>query len=275
MTKPGFTFAIPLRSAQVSRDWNRMTRLLEATIASALASRDAQVSVLVACHEIPDIRQKDDPRVAFVTTRHMIPASPPMQMFDKRHKKVLLVREHCRRGGGYMMLLDSDDLVSDRLAAHVLADDNRSGYLIRDGYTYDAGAAALERVQDFDDRCGSSSIFFLNPDDGDAEPFDWPLYIAVTRHRDLKKLSGSTPRPMSTVPFPAVMAITNNSENWSLQIAPPRAASLRSYVRRVLGRSGGTERLSPEIAGEFGFAVPTVPAATPASGTGTPRSPSP
>lgn len=252
MTTPGFTFAVPLRSAQTSLDWNRVSRLLEATVASALASKDAEVSVLVACHEIPDIRQAGDPRVAFVTTRHKVPRSLPMQMFDKRHKKMMLTREHCRRGGGYMMLLDSDDLVSSRLAHHVLTDDNRSGYLIRQGYLHDAGSTTAEHVRHFDDLCGSSSIFYLGPEDAEGDSFNWPLYIAVTRHQDFKILSGATPRPMAEVPFAAAMALKNNGENHSYRVAPRGSKSLKGRLRGLVGRTLKAEPMSPEVAREFG-----------------------
>lgn len=95
---------------------------------------------------------------------------------------MMLVPEVCRRGGGYMMLLDSDDRVSNKLANYVLTDDNRCGYVLHQDYVYDAGRTSVERIDNFDARCGSSSVFYLEPQDGTAHEFDWTFHIADTRH---------------------------------------------------------------------------------------------
>ncbi len=40
-------------------------------------------------------------------------------------------------GGGYVMMLDADDLVSNRLVEYVLNDKDPHGYIVEVGYAYD------------------------------------------------------------------------------------------------------------------------------------------
>ncbi|WP_141243999.1 hypothetical protein [Sphingomonas lenta] len=255
MSLPNFTFAIPLRSAQASVDWARVSAQFQHTASSALSSIDADVRIIVACHEIPDVEVASDSRVSFVQVDHVTPTSLSLQMFDKSVKKMKLAEEHYRQGGGYMMLLDSDDLVSNRLASYVLTDDNRSGYFLQHGYILDLRRSSVERVDNFDAICGSSSIFYLDPADQDTMRFNWPLYITVMRHQDFGPFSEASPRPMASVPFPAAIAVKNNGENHSFRENPGLARSIQRRIRKFINRTEIPNSSLPDVAEEFSCAT--------------------
>ena len=119
-----FFFGIPLRSRQASRDWRRVCALLDATLNSTLHQLNRDIQVIIACHEVPTTRDRDS-RVTFLEATFSRPRDGLEQMYDKRSKKIMLAEEVCRRGGGYLMLLDSDDLVSNRLAEFVTQQHNQ------------------------------------------------------------------------------------------------------------------------------------------------------
>ncbi|VWX48197.1 hypothetical protein [Novosphingobium sp. 9U] len=246
-----FTFVIPLRSAKVSSNWERVNRLLEATVGSALASRDANVRVVIACDEVPSIYQQNDPRVIFLSKAYPVPETSAHQMLDKRFKKFDLVNFVLRGGGGYMMLLDSDDLVSNKLASFTLDNDNRRGYLIDKGHILDVKSQEIETVADFDRRCGSSAIFYLDSADADSS-FNWPLYITVTQHQDFSRLSKNTPRTLDPIPFAAAIALKNNGENHSYRFGGKGKVSIKRRAMNFLRRREA-RYLSVEAAQEFGM----------------------
>jgi hypothetical protein len=250
-----FFFGIPLRSRQASRDWRRVCALLEATLNSTLRQLNPDVEVVIACHELPTIRSGDS-RLTFLQAKHSRPRDRLEQMFDKRAKKIMLAEEICRRGGGYLMLLDSDDLVSNQLVEFVLKQDNKRGYLVNEGYIYDAQLRQLAAVSDFDQVCGSSVIPYLSLADCRDPQFAWREYIGDTWHAEFRTASANIGRPLDPVPFPAVVYVANNGENHSTE---PRG--IRANIRaKAIGARELVERVrkdrpavQAEIVKEFGL----------------------
>ena len=211
-----FFFGIPLRSRQASRNWRRVCALLDATLNSTLRQSNPDIEVIIACHELPTTRSRDS-RVTFLRAKHARPRDRLEQMFDKRSKKIMLAEEICRRGGGYLMLLDSDDLVSNRLAEFVMQQHNKRGYVVDQGYIYDARLRKLARVGDFDRVCGSSVIPYLSPGDCHDPQFDWREYVGDTWHAEFRARSADIGRALEPLPFPAVIYVANNGENHSTE----------------------------------------------------------
>ena len=217
-----FFFGIPLRSRQASRDWRRVCALLDATLNSTLRQLTPDVEVIIACHQLPTVHSRDR-RVTFLQAKHPKPRDRLEQMFDKRSKKIMLAEEICRRGGGYLMLLDSDDLVSNRLAEFVLQHDNERGYLVDHGFVYDAQLRQLAPVSDFDRVCGSSVIPYLSSADCRDPRFAWREYVGDTWHAEFRTTSANIGRTLDPLPFPAVVYVTNNGENHSTDAPGVRA----------------------------------------------------
>jgi hypothetical protein len=251
-----FFFGIPLRSRQASRDWRRVCALLDATLNSTLRQSNPDIEVIVACHELPTVRSRDN-RVTFLQAEHSRPRDRLEQMFDKRSKKIMLAEEICRRGGGYLMLLDSDDLVSNQLAEFVLKRDNKRGYLVTQGYVYDARLRRLAPVSDFDRVCGSSVIAYLSSADCRDPQFAWREYIGETWHAEFRTTSANIGRALDPLPFPAAIYVTNNGENHSTDARGVRA-SLRA--KAIGARELALERMRKDrtevqavIVKEFGL----------------------
>ena len=195
--------------------------------------------------------------MTFLQAEHPKPRDRLEQMFDKRSKKIMLAEEICRRGGGYLMLLDSDDLVSNRLAEFVLQHDNERGYVVDEGFIYDAQLRRLTPASDFDRVCGSSVIPYLGSADCRDPQFAWREYVGDTWHADFRTTSANIGRTLDPLPFPAVVYVTNNGENHSTG-----APGVRGYLRaKAIGaRELALDRIrkdraevEAEIVKEFGL----------------------
>jgi hypothetical protein len=251
-----FFFAVPFRSKAASSDWDRNCRLLSATLRSVLGQSDPTFSVLLACHEVPAIPEIEDSRVSVLRATTPPPTDFAAQMKDKGHKRKLMSIELRRRGGGYFMLTDSDDLVSNRLVAHAKATKSEGGYVIKRGYVYDAATGRCREVSSFDQTCGTCAILRFAPDelpqslDDDTPRLSGKYKTHMTFETDAERLG----RPLSVVPFPAAVYVTGHGENWSVR-SSGRESLRRKFSRLVkAARALGERECSPtSLRDEFAF----------------------
>jgi len=255
-----FTFAIPLRSRAASSDWRRVCRLLDATLRSILAQTDAAFHVLVAHHEVPSVSVVGDSRVTFVRAECAVPTTFEEQMRDKAYKRRLLAAEVRRRGAGFYMPVDSDDLVSRRLVAYAREHDDAHGYLFRDGYQYNVRTHRFRARADFDLACGTCAIFRLEPSDL-PESVDSPertLLDEFTGHQLWREQARELDRPMAPLPFPGAMYCVANGENHSMRSGNARHDSRLSVppvVMRLVNGLSPARRVPADVRAEFGLDV--------------------
>ena len=118
MNKLPFLFAVPLVAKMVARDWDRACHLLACTLDSILNQTDSDFMVALVCHDVPDIPQLSDPRVIIIHAASPLPRNPSEQMYDKGFKKRLAFSYLNKMGGGWVMLVDADDLVYKDLVSY-------------------------------------------------------------------------------------------------------------------------------------------------------------
>jgi hypothetical protein len=223
---PAFVFAIPLKPKSASSDWRQVQHNLRRTIRSARAS-DPAASVIVACHDEPDLGEVAD-GVVVLRVPFPEPASPAEGGRDKSAKRrhvAAWLRETMRDGddAAYVMFLDADDLVHRDLVVHVRSGGEPS-YVVRTGYIADLERGVLRyRWTDFDKTCGSSFVFRF----ARAElPTSWEDLSAPfsqfgsapdqSGHPDYDQVATGLGRPPIAFPFPAVTYVVNHAESlWS------------------------------------------------------------
>src|SRR5690242_13704199 len=135
-----FVFGIPLRSRVTAQNWGHVCRLFDATLRSVFRQSDEDFRVIVACHEVPDVAALSDPRVVIAAAPFPPPSSFPEQMIDEGKKRKLIGATLRGLGGGYLMLLDADDLVSNRLVGFARSDGHPNGYIMHEGFEYDSAS---------------------------------------------------------------------------------------------------------------------------------------
>lgn len=212
-------FGMPLKSRAVAKDWNRVSMVLDNTLRSIFAQTMPDIEVLIACHEQPVTSFDAHPGLHKLVIEDAPPDSHDNegQGRDKQVKIRRLIEEVCRRGGGYLVLMDADDLVSCRLAEFIHTTNNRRGYTIRSGYILNLGRRHFQYVDNFARHCGSCAVFYLTPEDLAFVPGGMAQGIFLTTHFGYEAISKKLGRPMDAVPFPAMMYIRHHGENLSVR----------------------------------------------------------
>lgn len=231
-----FSFAIPLRPRATAQDWSRVCQLLNHTLLSVLRQDDADFSVLLACHELPEIPTIADPRVTVLFSDRAHPTTFDEQMADKAQKKRICTAALKARGGGYLMFLDADDMVSRKLVCFVRTHPSKFGYVIDQGYHYDSKTGNYHRLNAFDKRCGSCAIFRFLVDDLPDDPNDPSRTISdrFGNHIEWRDIARRLGRGLEPLGFPGAVHVVETGENVSAQQPRERRRGLTATRRRLV-----------------------------------------
>ncbi len=246
-------FGVTLRSKAVSKDWEHVVRDFRRTLRSICAQTDPDFRVIVACHEIPEAEGEYDPRVEFIQAEIPFPTTPLEMMQDKGYKLSMIGRKIREYGGGYTMIVDADDLVSNRIAAYVNTHPGCNGFASRYGYVHVMGENCVRRTLHPDQICGSCTIVNYSVDDLPADlpasPTDAAAkgYILRKPHPAIRPYLASVGRPLEELPFPSTVYMRNTGDNHSMlaggQLGLKRR--LEQLIRRRI--------LVKKVAQEFGL----------------------
>jgi hypothetical protein len=254
MTQVPIYFCMPLIGRQAAKDWQKVCRLLEQTLESILP-QPGNIKVLIACNEVPQTRFANDERVRFLQMESTPPKNITEMRRDTRSKRARVIDEVAASGGGYVVRVDADDLISNQLTRHIMRDDNRVGYVFKQGYTYNAATKEFRLSRSFNKLCGTCGVIFLGPDDlsqGSA-----PRKIAMSGHSGFEQRCRAIGRVLAEVPFPAALYLTNHGE--SVRDKLPSQSTVhwvKSHLRAVRGRFRklfSRHHLTPELRAEFGL----------------------
>ena len=139
-------FVTTLRARALAQEWDYHVWLLERTLDSMLAQTNPDFVVVVVCHEIPNVRQRDHPKIKFLP----INFPPPEQDFDDMcADKVLKLSAGIEwvigAGCDHLMFSDADDLVNRNICAFVEARRDTDGFYNACELHYRYGGLFLRR----------------------------------------------------------------------------------------------------------------------------------
>jgi hypothetical protein len=163
-----FFFGVPLIARASARDWAAVQALLGLTLTSLRAQTEADIEILIAGHDRPDLPLDDATFLAADWPAEAVRADN----LDAGRKKFAMQRHVLERGGGLLMFVDADDWVDRRTVAAARAEITREhvGALVETGYATDLlglRAAPLPHPRVFDkafhEICGSSTVARLDP----------------------------------------------------------------------------------------------------------------
>ncbi len=163
-------------------------------------------------------------RVVFLEAKFPKPTRVEDGRRDKVKKRIIIASEVRRRGGGYLMYLDADDLVHRRLAELVLTHDNKVGYVISSGYALDFLNNVVAPIpgawkRDFNQVCGSSGIVYFETSDlpgyAETERQEDVLYFRIRNHGDFERIKIRNGRRLKSIQFPAAIYTLNHTLNLS------------------------------------------------------------
>lgn len=163
-------FIVPLKSARVSQSWESVSTLVNHCLRSVLRQTTDQFRVIVVCHELP-LDPIEHPNLTFIQVDDSLPEwdmpatmeSEYLHMQRKRidgsRKKLVGILAAREMGANYIMNVDADDFVSNRLAQFVLdSGDNKNGWYVNSGFEYVAEKYFFPIPMGFHKKCGTSHI---------------------------------------------------------------------------------------------------------------------
>lgn len=214
-------FGIPLRSKAVSKDWEKVSMFFNRTLWSVYNQTDPNFRVIVACHDIPRLNHEYDDRVEFIKVDYPIPNDREEMMYDKGYKVHTIGMRIRELGGGFTMLVDADDIQSNKIAEYVNAHPDSNGFVAHNGYYYHVGDNFIKKGHKFPN--GSSTIVKYSVEDLPSEYYPEAVasentnpHIIRKRHGDIPKICAEMGRPLKALPFIASIYVRETGDNHSL-----------------------------------------------------------
>ncbi len=211
------TFGISLVSKRVAADWPSVENLLAATLRSVF-NQSVPIRVIIACHEAPRIDEVADRRVTVQQVGFDIPRFRWEMEIDRMRKAEVLGAALRARGGGWMFLLDADDLVARDLSRAVLQSGAKA-VLVKRGYRLDARTGRYQRLGKLWGKCGSCAAVCWDAAELPVAPLadNPPLFheFCDTRHYKLPQFFSGRGWSWKFLYAPLVAYVVNHGSNES------------------------------------------------------------
>ena len=269
-------FIIPLKSRAVSSNWGEVCRLFEITLGSVCGQTDPDFRVTVVCHDRPQLQQESrfDGCVEWMEVDFALPdRKAPQTLMADKYRKLAVGFAHARAlQPDFTMIVDADDLVSNRLAAHANAHRGANGWSVHRGYVFDYENGYLLRQPNFHQVCGTSAIVstrtFEFPDAGDfgdSEVFArarQQCALLTNGHQTIERYMAERGTPLAPLPFAGAIYVLGHGDNYvrTHVQGPPEARVFRSLAgqrlskaKRVLSHLPRRQALTFALRQEFGM----------------------
>lgn len=229
-------FIMPLKSKRVSSSWEQVSRLFERALRSACGQTSDAFKVIVICHEKPDI-SFSHPAIDYIRVDFSTPADADFCMPTQTAKSAanMALASSVDRGNvdklrkvwighnyahtlncSHVMVLDSDDLVSNRLAELVASNPDSNGWFMTSGYFYKEGSSCIYlKKYKFHLSCGSCRIIrrdFYSF----TQAFQNPLIVSrelLRRHTPHRQTRLDNGKSLNVLLFPGAIYSTENGDN--------------------------------------------------------------
>jgi hypothetical protein len=249
-------FIVPLRSPETCLDWNTVSTLCNDTLDSLTKQNSEEYQILLVCNK-PPLNLIDHDRITVVQASFPIPSSRS-ERFGDIYRKIKRGMVEAKRlqlvkpdSSAFVMRVDADDLVSDRLASFVQGHPDRDGWYFPTGYIHEIGKDHLFLRPRFTTVCGTSHIFNCNyadfPDSMDTPSTEW--LETVWQHLNVNKLLQPINRKLNPLPFPGAIYQINSQNGSLIHFDNKRFSSLKAIAWKMLCK----RKLTPAVMREFNF----------------------
>lgn len=259
-------FGIPLISRAAAKDWSRVMHHLGATLKSLDRQTSRQFCIFVAGTDEPELEPPLSQSFEFLRCPDLAGYDKISRRADGANKRFTVARRARERGGGYIMFVDSDDLVSRHLVSFIEQNPHPSGYLATDGYIFNARTDQIapypfEGYEDFpfDQVCGTCAIARYSADDLPAcEGQDCAFArIYKSGHRLVRRYAFDEGRPLAKMPFRSVAYVKETQQN--LSQLPPRTKGADFHDALLADMPDYAAERTPQLEAEFSLDAARAP----------------
>ncbi len=233
-------FVVPLKSQQVSKSWEHVSKLLERCVKSICAQTSPEFRAIVVCHEKPDITFTH-PHLTYIEVNFPLPNEEETVNkghTDKGRKMLKGLISAEKFNPTYTMTVDADDCVSKNLAQFVNLNPGCNGWFINQGYKYQEDSKYIYvKRQNFYKMCGSCNIIrydlnFLpqNPEYNRG----YGYYKYYIDHGKVREILASKQKHIKPLPFPGAIYMLGTGEHLFYE---PKKLGFNIINRRLLDQS--------------------------------------
>ena len=215
-------FIIPLKSAKVSKDWQRTSDLFERCLRSTCDQSHDNFRTIVVCNEVPDITFQHK-NVEYVKVDFLPPekvSNPIPRGLTDKGRRVLKGIMHAQQfSPTHIMTVDADDCVSSQLAGFVAQTPTANGWYLNTGWKYREGEAHIYiKRRRFYTMSGPANIVHNNYLDLPETPEynrGYGYYKFYIDHQKVRSLMEEKGAPMQSLPFQGAVYILATGDNIS------------------------------------------------------------
>lgn len=229
-------FIVPIKSAQISSNWEVFSILVERTMKSICQQTSDNFKVVAVCHEIPKLNYQH-PSLEFIQVDFDPPTPENIQKLQSddplnyrnaakeadKAKKIMFGIEYSKKyKASHYMVVDADDCISNRIAKFVEEDNsNVPGWFFKKGYIYNEGSNLIFLNKNtFNVLCGTCIVIKSDFVNQLLQDKPYPLF-----NHDFTTLS--TGEKMLPLPFPGAIYSIGNTENYCS--TPEAVKKMNSY----------------------------------------------
>ncbi len=208
-------FIVPLKSPEVSRDWEVTSRLCNRTLYSICRQTCPRFRVVLVCNERP-VNCYQHENLEVIEGSFPVPDEELGNMDDKFRKlrRGALRLKGIMRNEEYFMAVDADDLVHRGLAKKVNSDACENGWYFPYGYIYPNNSYFVFVKNEFYKYCGTSSVVKCYIEDmPNSEKDSGSFYPGG--HSNIVKRYNDAERPLKSIDFIGACYTVDSGENHS------------------------------------------------------------
>lgn len=265
-------FVIPFKSRAKSKNWTLDCSLLNRTLGSVLNQTDEKFKCYVVYSDLP-LDPLQNEKIVWVQfpfpffDRNSIEDAEKYNSFGKTQtewehlpfffdqgKKSLYGTAFAKREGcNYIMMLDADDLLSNKLVAYINAQDlaYNCGFYVNKGYLYAENELFLTRVPDqMNFMCGSVNIVRSDViPDIDFTINTYENYSFFSAHSYVRtRIQYSHSQTIKPLPFYGLIYVFHSSNEMASK-TDLKKLTLRNIAKRIVRG----KFITPKIKKEFGI----------------------
>ncbi len=209
-------FVIPIKSRQVSKSWERVSKLFERCIRSVCNQNSTNFRVIVVCHEKPQI-EFSHPYITYIEVGFPAPEPDIKSKRLDKERKILVGLNYARQlNPSHIMNVDADDCVSRHLAEFVEQNSQSNGWFVNRGYLYQYGSKSVFlKRKDFYLWCGTCNILRYNllelPEIMEDDFANYENYYFY--HRKIREKFSQKGTPIEPLPFAGAVYTVDNGDN--------------------------------------------------------------
>ena len=261
-------FVVPFRSKASSNNWAYHSALVNRTISSLCNQTDSNSKVIVVYTDYPDPMISHERLTylhfpfPFLTASEITDAGTFFKKYNYTPEYLQTEMDQARRilfgcktaieeGVSYIMSVDADDLVSNKIAAFVNKNEatKPAGWYVNEGYSYIEGKNIVYRYRkNLYQFCGSTNIVRADlisiPDFSNKNLLDFNFFSSHSYLKTrLLQFHNVTVEPL---PFKSVMYVFN-SASWSNYGNKFRGSGLKKWAKIILLGQFISKRLKKEF----------------------------